>query len=233
MEKVTVELFRVHKSFKVRFAIIVKDDDPKNYLKLIKKSNFEGNQYLTITPFPFITLDITSKMDKNEEWNSNRTASMNRRDLFLFLKKLKRFIANFTIKDLFFFDKNNKLMVNESIASSIKETVLMSNKVVVFQPCVVESEETHNTYEGCFMFINSMDYFTYITYTELEYLYYELSRIDFSSLTLQVINSYYLLEDVEAKKVAKKTPKVEEKEPEIIDPKKRIGLEEPNTIPEI
>lgn len=233
MEKVTVEIFRVHKNFKVKFSMIMKDDDPNKFQKMISKFNFNGNNYLKITPFPYLTFDITSKMDKNEEWNSNRSANLNRRELFVLINKLRRLISNFKIKDLFFYDKNNKLQVNENIAASIKETTLFGNKVVVFQPCVVESEENHQIYEGCFMFINSMDYFTYITYTELEYLVYELSRIDFSSLTLQVINSYYLLENLEAQKLNKKAPLVESKESEIIDVKARIGIEEPSTIPEI
>ena len=160
---------------------------------------------------------------------------MNRRELFVFITKFRRFINSYKLKqDLYYYDRNNKLQINVTIAESIKEVVLMGNKVVVFQPCVVESEETKESYEGCFMFINSMDNFAYLTYTEMEYLLYEVSRIDFSSLTLQIINSYYLLENLEARKIGKKQPTAEvSTEQEVVDVKPRIGIEESNVIPEI
>ena len=38
------------------------------------------------------------------------------------------------------------------------------------------------------MVINSPDYYTYLTYVELEYLIYELSHIDMNSLSLLLID---------------------------------------------
>jgi hypothetical protein len=68
----------------------------------------------------------------------------------------------------------------------------------------------------------------------MEYLLYEMSRIDFSSLTLQIINSYFLMEELEKKKLSKKQPTAEvSTEQEVVDIKPRVGIEESSVIPEI
>lgn len=236
MYKTSIELFRVHSSFKVKFCLIIKGDSPDNYNKLINKFNYLGNDYLRITPFPFITIDITSKMDKNEEWNSNRTFNLNRRELYLFICKLNQLYSRFTsIKELFYYDVNDQLQINKELAYKYREYVVCGNKTILMQACVVENENNHDFYEGIFLSVNSMDYFSYLTYGDIGYLLYELKRIDMSSLTIQVINTYYLTQELESKEIKKtvKAPVTEETEDEIVDIKKKVHIDEPNTIPEI
>ena len=98
---------------------------------------------------------------------------------------------------------------------------------------MVENDEDHMSYEGVFMSINTIDNFTYLTYSELGYLAYELSKIDIDSLTLQMINTVYLMKEMESKEIIKKQPVVEIPDNEIIDVKPRVIIEEPNTIPDI
>ena len=89
-------------------------------------------------------------------------------------------------------------------------------------------------FEDSWLFETSQDYFTYLTYYEIGYLLYELKRIDMSSLTMQIINTVYLMQEMESKQIQKKTtPVLEVPEQEIIDRKPRIRIEEENVIPEI
>lgn len=236
MQKVTVELFKVHKYFKVKFSLITKDDNPNGFnRKLIDKFNFKGNEYVKINPFPFITIDITNKMDKNEEWSSNQAFNMNRRELFMFLSKVKKLLKNFIQeKELFYYNQNQELIVNSEISQKIKEVCVCGNKTILLQPCVVFNDEDKQQYEGIFLSINSIDYFSYLTYMELHFLYEELIKLDMSSLTMQVINTTLLTEQVEARKSEIKIPVITEKEEESIVDKKVIAtIPEPDTIPDI
>lgn len=236
MVKATIELFKVTKSFKVKFSLIVKNDETQQnqFQKLVNKFILDGNEYLKITPYPFLTVDITSKMDKNEEWSSNRMFNMNRKEVFMMCQRLRRLISRYTtVKNLFFYDNDGKLKVNPQEAEKIKEVLICGQKAVVLYPCVVENEEDHNLYEGCFLFINSVDYFTYMTYFEMQYFLFELERIDMSSLSIQIINAVNLLSEVEKQQIMKKKPIQEEIETEIEDKKVRIKIEEPHEIPNI
>ena len=235
MYKASIELFRVHSSCKVRFSLIVKDDNDDKYGKMINKFNFLGNDYLKITPFPFITIDITSKMDKSEEWNSNRTFNLNRRELYIFIGRLNQLYTRFiSEKELFSYNEKRQLQVNKDLSFKYREYAICGNKTILMQACVVENEENHELYEGIFISINSMDNFTYLTYSEIGYLLYELKRLDMSNLTMQIINTVYLMQEMETKQIKKKSEHVSEiQQQEIIDIKPRIRIEEENVIPEI
>ena len=92
MLKASLLLFKVHENFKVTFNIFINDNNQKNpNLQLINKFNFQGNDYLKINPYPFLTCDITSRADKKEGWNTNLFFNLNRKDLFKFLQILYRY----------------------------------------------------------------------------------------------------------------------------------------------
>lgn len=233
MYKANIELFKVHSSCKVRFSLIIKDDKDDQYGQLINKFNFSGNDYLKITPYPFITIDITSKMDKNEGWSSNRSFNLNRRELYFFICKLNQLYNRFVTEKKLFYLNQGRLFVDRELAEQYKEYVVCGNKTILMQACVVEPEDSKDLYEGIFLSINSMDYFTYLTYSDMEYLLYELKRINMSDLTMQVINTVYLTAELEKKEMQKKAPIAEKKEEEIVDVKSRVVIEDPNEIPEI
>lgn len=189
---------------------------------------------MKITPYPFITIDIRSNIDKKDEWNTNLFFNMNRRELYTMIQRLNRLHNNFIKeKELFYYNRDGKLEVNKDKAYEIREVVVCGNKTIWIQACVIENEEDKQLYEGIFLSINSVDYFTYITYDELGYLIYELAHINMSALTMDVINTVYLTEEMEKKELQKKPAILQPVEEELIDTKQRIRIEEPNTIPEI
>ena len=232
MFKSSIELFKVHKSFKVKYSLIVEEDKSSKFPNMINKFSMLGNEYLKIIPHPFITIDIQSRADKNEGWNSNLSFNMNRKELYFISIRLKKIYNAFQVKDLFY-STNGKLEVNKERAYELREVFVCGGKTIWIQACVVENDEDHMSYEGVFMSINTIDNFTYLTYSELGYLAYELSKIDIDSLTLQMINTVYLMKEMESKEIIKKQPVVEIPDNEIIDVKPRVIIEEPNTIPDI
>ena len=241
----TIELFSVHQSFRVRFTMVIKNDDlvsQKYQFKnkgVINKYAYDGNVSLKINPFPFIIIDISTKQDKKEGWNANWSFALNRRELFIMIVKLTNLYKKFkTIENLFYINSYAETESNKEISEYNKEKFIASNKRISVQACVVDDVTSGSStakYEGIVMYINNYDFYTYLTYAELEYLLYELRKIDINHLMMDAINTTLLSEKIEADKI-KATPKPPIQQPEeeeIIDTKPSIYIPESNIIPEI
>lgn len=148
-------------------------------------------------------------------------------------KKLSSFIKVFEDeKDLFYFE-DDELKVNKQLADDKKLTIVCCQKTIQMIPCVVDNEEDHLQYEGAVMVINSMDYFTYITYTELQYLLFELRDVDFNVLTTEAFIYMGLVKDEKPVPINfNRPPIIEQQQNGIIDTKPLMKKED-STIPEI
>ena len=205
MYKASMDIGRINKMMKLKFELIVMSDNDEKYphLRLINKFNYCGNDYFRINPNPFIVIDITSYMNKKDGWNTNNTVTLTRYYLFRFIQGLRKLIMDFKSNKELFFYRNQELIVNNYISEQIKIAVPVSgNKTILMKPCVVPDEEstTGNVYEGCLFYINSMENFAYLTYTEMEYLLYELMNIDMNTLSLQLITIVKQYENQETEK---------------------------------
>lgn len=199
MYKATIEIGRINKSLKLKFGLIINSETEKqSYNKLVNKFSYMGNTYLKITPRPFVTLDISSKND--DGWNSNQMVNLNKLGLFSFTRLISQLIKEFReIKDLFYYE-NNKLILNNEQAKKITKNMISSNKYIRVQPCVVPDDEIEGKrYEGCIFCINTYDNFCYMTFSEMEYLYYELSHINMLELSMNLLNTVKSLQNEESK----------------------------------
>ena len=206
MYKATFEIGKINKMLKIKFGLIIQSEEMGKFkaAPLVSKFNFGGNDYIRINPNPFIILDISSYMDKGESWSSNRTVTLNRYYLFRFLQGLRKLINDFQTKKNLFYYKNNELIVNNIEADSVMISIpTAGSKTIMMRPCVVPDEEstTNKVYEGCVFYINNMENFAYLTYTEIEYLYYELSKIDMSATALQLITIVKQFENQRSEKL--------------------------------
>lgn len=239
MYKASIEIGRVNKMMKIKFGIVIKSDEETKFkaTKLISKFNYGGNDYLRLNPNPYVILDITSYMDKGEGWSSSRTVTLNRYYLFRFLQGLKRIIIDFQNHKNLFYYQNNELVVDNSVADEITISIpTAGSKTIMMKPCVVPDEEssTGNVYEGCIFYINNMENFAYLTYTEMEYLLYELSKIDMSSLSLQLITIVKQFENQESEKLMAPASSQEAVDSEIeISTPSSVTIIKKNQIPQI
>ena len=238
-ETASMQLFMIHGSFKVNFKVVVVDNSEQHKdFPVINKFNYLLNDYLNITPYPYIEIDIRNREDKKNGGNAFKKMSMGRRDTFSFLVKLTQLERNLTSDNgLFFYNAEGELVVNSDKATEM--TIIHENNSnhIEFRPIVVPSKDSNKVYEGVLVsFGRNWDNYTYLTTSEVQYLLYELKRLDFSSLTLQLINTYLLTKEMETKKIEakKKEPISEEKEEEILDEKPRLFFKNNKpTIPEI
>ena len=104
------------------------------------------------------------------------------------IKKLKLFLNKYKqYTDLFFYS-DDKLCLNREIANKVILDLYTSNKHVRFLPSVVNGEGECEYYEGCVFAINSLDNFCYLTYDEMEYLLYELERVNLNTLSFALLS---------------------------------------------
>ena len=205
MYKASIEIGRVNKMMKIKFGLIIRSDDESKFKanKIVSKFDYGGNDYLRINPSPYIILDISSYMNKNEGWSTNQSVTLNRYYLFRFLQGLRKLITDFQNRKNLFYYQNNELVVNNMIADDATISIpTAGSKTIMMKPCVVPDEEssTGRVYEGCIFYINNMENFAYLTYTEMEYLYFELTKIDMSALSLQLISIVKQFENQESEK---------------------------------
>lgn len=234
MYKASIELCKIG-SIKLKFGLIIHGDtDAKYNTKLLSKFNYLGSDYIRLNPKPFITIDISSK---DEIWTANSMVNLGKISLYSFIKALSAMVKEYKeIKDLYYY-QNGKLVLNHTKATEIyKDIVANNNKRIRLIPTVVpDDNNSEKFYEGCILCINSYDNFAYISYSEMEYLLYELTHIDMNSLSLQLINTVTLFSNMESEQLSKKPETVTE---EILDSNDDMEsgtrpIPEGNTIPDI
>ena len=192
MYKASIEIARINRSMKLKFGLMISSEEdikfPAN--KLINKFTYYGNQYFRFNPKPFIILDISSAFTKTEGWSSNSSVSLNRYGLFRFIQGLRKFIQAFKDEKNLFYYRGTTLYVNYDLIEKVSMRISMpSGKLILLKPCVVlDNEGNHDIfYEGCIFCINSMDNYCYLTFNEMEYLLYELSKVDMTVLSCQIV----------------------------------------------
>lgn len=181
MYRAIIELFKIN-TLKVKFGVVLRQDvvSPNVQIQpIISKFTIEGNDYLKIAPHPYVTLEICA-----DDRSYNSSITFNRYYLYLLIKTLKKCAIQFiNNKDLFFY-MENKLIVSETSETFTASSA--SAKKIKIKPSVI-TDNTGKEYEGVILYINSMSSYTYLTYTELEYLINELNKIDMTQLSFECI----------------------------------------------
>ena len=236
MVRATFELFRVHKSCKVSFGIVLKNDltggnTSYGNQQVVSKYNIRGNEYLKIIPHPFINIDISNYMDKRDDrYNINLNFTLNRRDLYLFLKVLKDVnkIMDEKVSELYYYDDKEDLQINKEKSEEYKRGLKCSNKGVILQPTVVLYDEISEKRDiGVTLAINYYANFIYLTLEDLKYLTHELEKIDLNILSIAILNSSELLKYMEANGTNLNIPPLEQPQSSVItDIKPKVKITE-------
>lgn len=241
MYKGSIDLGRINQSVKLSLNVIIRGDDynirpgaGKVFKHVVDLFDYNGSRYLKISPRSFITIDISKSFDRSDSWNSNMQVNLTKQYLFEFISKCKIMIENFKIKDLFYI-KNKKLQINADIANSISQVVKTTNKTIkMIHSVVYDPENKEIEYEGIVFMINSIDNFSFITYNELQYMYYVLSTTNIDILAMELINSYLILNTKnDTVKVETKQKIISEKTDNTVTTIPLPKIENPNTIPSI
>lgn len=230
MNKGTIVLCKIHKSLEVKFSLVLEDDPVSivqqrahgwNVEQTCRKFTYNNNKFFRVNPKPYVTFDISNKTDKKEGWNTNSQVNLNQRALFLFKRALRELIEEFrTVKNLFYLYDTGEMVVNQKLAEAHRKIIPTSSKTIILQACVIQNEENQEElYEGCFLAINRLDSFTYLTFEEMEFLYSVVSEIRMTELALHLLEleKLHTKEEGDLKIPHKVEPEVVEETPPDID----------------
>lgn len=238
MVKGNIALETINKNVKLKVGMVIKSDhEETNFFKTINKFTYYGNEYLNLNPRAFVTIDISSAVDRGEKYSQNRYVNLNRVDLIRFCHSLNRLLVNFKREEELFYTNDGKLEVTIEISKKTSETIrTQSHKMIRMVPCVVHDEDNDEiTYEGIVFCINSFDNFAYITYEEMIYMFDILSKLDLTQVGMQLLNTYLLTENMKPEELNLKKKPIE-MEPEEEAPEMNsvyVPIKEPNRIPNI
>lgn len=236
--KVTLNLFDVHPYFKVSFTIYLDYIDPQTGTKfnipIVNKFTFNGNEYLKINPRGYVCVDITSRLDRGEDYNRNRFFVMDSKNLFYFISAMEKLLEIFRNPQLLLYTisgDTGDLILNEELANKYTVRVRVnSGKVISITPTIVEQDNVQ--YEGCCLYINTLDNLTYLTISEMAFLVFELKKINIPQLATYAILLYQSFDEKETKELEKKEPIEETHEEEQESSNVRIRIEQPHEIPD-
>ena len=96
-----------------------------------------------------------------------------------------------------------------------------------------DDEVEDRLYEGCMFCISKYENFCYITYGEMKYLLHELKHIDMIALSLHLINTVKLYDQLEEENIEVKPLPAPKEEDYNKETTKFVKMEMDNTIPEI
>lgn len=222
MLKVNYEIATINKVMRIKFNMMVKPEEKNANESNFKMEAFyriDGSNYYIFKPSPCITIDISKARQRGEIWSRNWTISFNRIKLFELIMKLKKFVNAFRYyKNLFYYD-NNTLCLNKDIAKEVYvDIVCNQNRHARFFPSVVVGKGIEELYEGCIFCINDVEHYCCLTIMEMEYLLYELEKINMNQLSLGLL---LLVRDHDEAIISNEIIRLElpaEKEPELEEP---------------
>lgn len=235
-EIATLEIFKVHSSFKIDFQVIIHNDISSKFQNPVNKFTIDGNTYLRVVPASYLIIDIQTKKEK-KNFNPYGTFSLTKKHVYILIIKLKKIMRKIRDPKLeMFFLYEGVLTVDENKAKEAEETISVDSvthniKQLHIIPSVVE--DSNERYEGVKVYINTIDNFTYLTFTEIDMVIDVLSKVDFSLLSLKLLNTYLLMKNEEAKELnLHRSPLIEQSDEEIHN-ESVVTRKEEAVIPEI
>ena len=194
MYKLSCDLCYVTRFLRLRLVVIYKDKFNK---EKVSKINVNGNDYLTVKTYPYLTLEISNEEERKEAWTYQKSISLDRFGMFNFIDRSQPLLRAFVNeKDMFYYDKNKKLYVNKELANKNSVTIPLSfSRSIWISPIVVRDKDSNEELEGVVMcFDSSVNYVT-LSYDEFRFLVYYMKTIDLESLALQLITFAELTKD--------------------------------------
>lgn len=159
---------------------------------------------------------------------------MDAKNLFFFTSSLERLLNTFRNPEVKLYTisgDTGELLLNKELANEYTVRVRVnSGKVISMVPTIVEQDQVQ--YEGCCMYVNTIDNLSYLTISEMAFLISELKKISIPQMTTNAILLYHMLDSQDTKELEKKEPVNEIHEEEKQDTNVRLHIDPPHEIPD-
>jgi len=184
---------------KVYLSVIVDSDKVSSFkgkiinTASITKKEIPGSSLYDITIFPYITLEICNYEDKKEaiydgvHINISPKLKLNRYNLYLFIGLLKKIEKDFVEKKNLYYYSNGRLVLNNEVSKDVSIETSIGDSGVIIYPTVISVGGGEKEHEGISLSIRDLSNTVYLTYTEIGYLRYTLSKIDMDNIAIKLI----------------------------------------------
>lgn len=194
MYKLSCDLCYVTRFLRLKVSVIYKDKLNK---EKVSKFNVNGNDYLTIKSYPYLSFEISNDEERKETWCYQKSISLDRFGMFNFVDRSRHVVEAFTKeKGMFYYDTTKKLHVNKELANKNSITIPLSfSRVIWISPIVVRDKDSNQELEGVVMCFDSTANYVTLSYDEFRFLVYYVEHIDLESISLQLIQFAELTKD--------------------------------------
>lgn len=203
-----MDICKINSILTLKFNTILESDiQNPNVAKFYKTQKscdglyeFNGSLYYKVHPTSYLSLDFQEPSRYNEEsvYNPYRTININKMFTFLLIREIKKSIEDFhahinSNTPIFWYDEQENLKYDPGLAKSISVNMNYMNRHIELLYTVREVEDATGTTltPGCVLFSHSIADSVFLTLEEYEYLLYQLERVDFNQLSLQLIDLAY------------------------------------------
>lgn len=205
MYKLTYPLFKLDDRLEVDVAMYIQDEEQLRLSMLVDNAKEKAktynryakgmDKYIRFNSRAFIEL----KMDINQKdvFDKNKYVKCNKYDLFILIKYLERVAYTFkNTKDLFYYDDNKVLHLNEERKNAATVVIPLKERTLKVEPSLIVDTVSNKQHEGITIYVNTANSYCFITYSELEFLLYELKKVDIDSIA----SLLYMIETLENRK---------------------------------
>ncbi len=204
MYKLTYNLMKIDDRINIDVSMYIQNDEQLATSKLMDAAKEKAktyrvyakgmDKYISFNTRAFIEIKIDPwQKDINDP---NKYIKCNRYDIFRLTKAFDIILVNFkSVKDLFFYDTNKKLHLNDDLKDKASLIVPLKEKTLKIVPSLIEDTVSGSQHEGVTIFVNTNNSYCFLTYTELEYMNHVLKSVDIDTIT----STLYLIEEQRVK----------------------------------
>lgn len=181
--KISLTLFK-YGPLRIRFSLgLINDND----FPLYSEFEFRGKFYGNISNIGVINIEV--KDNSNTNYDPQRTIMIPYTHYHSLLNAIKDIMNNMYSGKIFYESSTGKLGAykDEVDKSTVKLQIPNTSSMIVFQPCIVY-DDMDISYEAVRIYISRNDIYSEIPIHYMEGLYYVLSKVDYISYTLELMN---------------------------------------------
>lgn len=232
MYSATIDIVKIG-NLKVKFSLVLLDnEDPKKKTgnsSVVSKLMKGGNQYLKFQSKGRLVLEYVTDA---ANWAITNQIGFTRVHFYSFLRKMRVFVYNFQIPNLFTYGMGNRLLLNREISDQNKLVYQTTNRACMLEYSVVQDQQNQEIeYEGCILCINQRGNAIFLSYDEISTLMDILARVNFDSLSMHLIEGAKLYENLPAKQFGNDAYIISQNPPENTIYRGPSKIERPNLFP--
>ena len=200
--KLSYDLGKVSDGVKLMFHLLLTNSEYEyngkiNQFKYHNEYTVNGTDFYKLSFHPFITIDIGWYF-KEDAKNPLHVLSLTNINRIKFCRALQRILNGFTNPDLFRYNRNGRLYINQEIAEQYNQrNLVLSNKIceLVYIVDTKHDNEVVRDIESVVFVFNNVDNFCILTEEDVTELLSVLNSVNYHMLAMSLYTYYITVKD--------------------------------------